>query len=181
MLCPKCGAMIGDDSAFCSKCGAEVKKEAPQPAAPPVTPPVVQGPQQVETYSEAPNRQAGEPQPQPAAPAEKPPTYLVQNILLTVFSVICGLCWALPTSVTGLVFSAIADGAIRQNELARAAQNSRLARIFMWISFGLEAATAAFAIIAAIIGLATGASVLSQLFQNNGFGFHWGDYFNNFR
>ncbi len=35
MICPKCGAQIPDDSAFCTSCGAQIAQAAPQPAPQP--------------------------------------------------------------------------------------------------------------------------------------------------
>lgn len=169
MLCPKCGALIADDSVYCSKCGITLKKPAVEalqpkpeqtapvpaqsfapavmPSAPP-TDPVVQ-------YARA---QAQPQEPQPSMPN----TYLTQNILLTVFSVICCAFFALPTAVTGLVFSGIAQGALKQNDLEKGMHYAKLARIFMWISFGIEIATVVVYIVFSLLGILS----LGSIFQN---------------
>lgn len=163
MLCPKCSAWIADDSAFCSKCGARIEQN---PAVPPEEPKAPEPPREAAVPEESAPLPPPEPQPQLPPPhyqqqqyqqqsgqqIKQPPsaanyqTYLTQNILLTVFGFLC-FPFGLPTAVTGLVFSAIAQSALKQNNFERVAQNVKLAKIFMWISFGLEIATLVFSAI----------------------------------
>ena len=168
MNCPKCGAAIADDSAFCSKCGAylaettavqvqePVQQQEPGESAPPE-------PETPEPAFEAPRQESTTPPPPPSPNTAQ--TYLTQNILLTVFSVICCMAYALPTAVTGLVFSAIADGARKQGEMARFEQYRKLARIFMWISFGLEIAVAAVSIVGGILFAVSGVHSFGDTFR----------------
>ena len=183
MLCPKCSALIGDDSVFCSKCGAAVKETqvtAIEPAGQ-QSPEVVPEPQEgaadpVVQYVQA-QGQNTNPQQIPNAPdVPNMSTYLTQNILLTVFSVVCCLFYALPTAVTGLVFSAIAQGALKQNDLEKARQYIKLARIFMWISFGIEIAV----VVITIIVLVLNVSLWTNLFHNGLRDFDF-DQFENFK
>jgi predicted nucleic acid-binding Zn ribbon protein len=158
MLCPKCGAWMSDDSVFCSKCGESLSGEQRE------TPPTVElAPIQPEPEST--------PQPQTATP--KMQNYLTQNILLTVFSVICCLMHALPTAVTGLVFSAIAQGDMNRGEIEKAKQDIKIARIFMWISFGLEIAAVVYLIISLIFFSAGIGTLISNIIHNPNFNFQW--------
>lgn len=163
MLCPKCGALIADDSAFCSKCGATIQN--PQPAQ--------TQPAQAQQAPELPAVPAAQTPPDQTQQIPSPPpvypqmsTCLTQNILLTVFSVACCLFYALPTAVTGLVFSCIAQSALKQNDIPRALQNIKLARIFMWISFGIEIAVVVWVVVALLLGMTSVFSGLGNMFKN---------------
>ena len=46
MLCPKCGALIADDSLFCSKCGATIQNPPPEQQPPEQQPSEQQQPEQ---------------------------------------------------------------------------------------------------------------------------------------
>jgi Golgi nucleoside diphosphatase len=167
MLCPRCSALIDDDSLFCSKCGAEIqaKATAVQPA---------------QEYAQ---QEFVEPRTAPAGSAYAPrmSTYLTQNILLTVFAVICCMFYAiaaLPTAVTGLVFSSIADGALRQNDMEKANQFIKLARIFMWISFGIEIASFVLSVVAVIFLATSLGEIIRGVTQNFNFDRFYQDFGN---
>jgi hypothetical protein len=161
MLCPKCGALIADDSSFCSKCGVVI--ENPRPAQPQPAP----QPQPVPYLPPDSSQQI--PNPPPAYPPIS--TYLTQNILLTVFSAICCMFFALPTAITGLVFSGNASSALKRGDIALAQHNSKLARIFMWISFGIEIASVLFVILGYILGFVIPLNILGNSFRNGFDGF----------
>lgn len=176
MLCPKCGALIADDSVFCSKCGIALKKTATEVLQPlPVeTAPVPAQPVQTSTpdvVQNAPLDPGVQNTRQQAREGGLPPmpnTYLTQNILLTVFAVICCITvFALPTAVTGLVFSAIAQGAFKQNDMEKVRHCAKLARIFMWISFGIEIATAVVYIVFLLLGVISLANVFQNIFKGS--------------
>lgn len=145
MLCPKCGALLEDNSAFCTKCGNAVKE-------PPTLSPAVQQP--------PPDAYGNAPYPLNIS------TYLAQNIILTCFSLFCCLFLSLPTAVTGLVFSGITAGALRRYDIARAQQYSRLARIFMWISFGLAVTYVILIIIIWVININGYMNIFDNIFRN---------------
>ncbi len=168
MLCPKCGALIGDDSLFCSKCGDAIQNPQQASEQPPEQPPLPVQPT-VPAVQTPPDTTQQIPTPPPAYPRMS--TYLTQNILLTVFSVVCCLFYALPFAVTALVFSGVAQGALKQNDIPRARQSIKLARIFMWIAFGVEIAVVVFCILSILFGSATFFSNLGDRFRNGNFNF----------
>ena len=123
MYCSKCGKHINDDSVFCKECGARVSGGS----------------------EHAGNHYGYRP---PVNNVSMVSDYFVQNLLLTIFSVVLFLWWAAPTSIAGLVFSCISKSAIGKNQIEEAQKYSRLAKIFMWISFGIALACVVIFIIA---------------------------------
>jgi len=153
MFCPKCNSVNSDYAKFCSSCGE------PLPAGKAARP----GPGQPEARPEKTAEEIEEIRDRLA----QTPTYLVQNILLTVFSVICCLWLGAPTSIAALVFSGITQGAINRGEPSRAAENSRLARIFMWISFGILIACVLFILISIIAGFSLFTQMMDRIISGD--------------
>ncbi len=79
--------------------------------------------------------------PQVGLPTQTIPNYLVQAILLTIFSTLCCNILSLPFSIVALVFSSQVNGKLQSGDQTSAADSSKKAKLWCWISFGVFLAT----------------------------------------
>jgi interferon-induced transmembrane protein/zinc ribbon protein len=127
MFCRKCGTENLENNYQCTQCGEILH-------APPA-------PQVVVTSDETlggmvPMKNGGAPT--PAAPAAKPaviPNYLVPAIIC---SVLC--CWPLNMfGIPAIVYGARVNSKVALGDIEGAKESSRKAKMWCWITFGIEA------------------------------------------
>lgn len=83
--------------------------------------------------------------------AQSVPNYLVQAILVTIFC-------CLPFGIVAIVFAAQVNGKLAAGDYAGAAETSRKAKLWCWVSFGVGLAGIALWLIFVVLG-----GVLSQM------------------
>ena len=150
MYCPRCGIENAVDAEKCVSCGHDLRT-SPEP----------------DPYEDAPHAPVYRPDP-PPQPYVQPipqqphvpthvPNYLVQSITLAVLG---SCCWIIPTAVAipAIVFGAQVNSKLRIGDTLGAAEASRNARIWCWLSFGIFIALslvfAAFIALPFILGMA---------------------------
>lgn len=139
--CPNCQSPIPDGAQFCPRCGAanpSFGSGAPR-----------------DGYTGAPH--AGAYGHGGAGPDI--PNYLVQSILLTIFT-LCTCC--IPIGVIPLIFSLQVNSKKQSGDFAGAAEASRKAKMWCWITLAVALVwfviSLIFGIGSALMGLAAGAS-----------------------
>jgi Interferon-induced transmembrane protein/zinc-ribbon domain len=132
VFCPNCGANNPETAAICPQCNQPIPQFGSTPQPVPVQPP--------------PPAPLGVPA-APAVPGAPPPriadvpNYLVQSIVMTVFSFF-GLCClfgilALPFAIIALVYSTQVNSKLGMNDIVGAQAASKNAKLFSWISLGV--------------------------------------------
>lgn len=101
MFCPQCGTQNDDSAMHCANCGVALQMGAPEMA-----------PQQPMPY------------------AERPPNYLVQAILVTIFC-------CMPFGIVAIIFAAQVDGKAASGDIEGACDYSNKARMWCLVSLGL--------------------------------------------
>ena len=148
MNCPQCGAPLGEGAKFCKYCGESIApaQQYGQPPTPPAAPPQYTPPQYT---PQQPQQQYTPPQnsqnyyvPQQAEVPFSGNTWLVPNIILTVFC--CNIL-----SIIGIVFGAMSSSKIKKGQYNEARSNANTAKILFIIGLILG-------VIGGIIGLASG-------------------------
>lgn len=150
--CPNCQSPIPDGAQFCPRCGMAnpaFGQQAPHDgfAGTPHTPPPHAG-----AYGHG------------GAVGPEIPNYLVQSILVTIFT-LCTCC--IPIGVIPLIFSFQVNSKKQAGDFAGAAEASRKAKMWCWITFGVAlvwfAISMAFGIMSALIGMAGGVGGLESV------------------
>lgn len=125
MYCPRCGIENAVDARTCVSCGNDLSRPAER-----------------DPYQDTPHAPVYRPDP-PPQPAYQPqpgpgrvPNYLVQSITLAVLG---SCCWIVPAAlaIPAIVFGAQVNSKLRLGDTLGAAQASRNARIWCWVSFGV--------------------------------------------
>lgn len=131
MYCPRCGIENQQDAETCVSCGNDLRTwgdRLPDRQAAPGQPSVYAQPPPQPQQPYAPP--AGQPSGQPRIP-----NYLVQSIVLAVLGT---CCWIIPTAlaIPAIVFGSQVNAKLRVGDTLGAAESSRNARIWCWLSFG---------------------------------------------
>lgn len=135
MFCTQCGASNADNAAVCVQCGRNFQAAvapAPMPSAGVVLPPGT------------------------AVPGAVVPNYVVPNYL--VFAILVTVFCCLPTGIPAIVFAAQVNGKLQAGNLAGAQADSKNAKLWCWISFGLGVALVSVYGILILAGIVTGLS-----------------------
>lgn len=127
MYCPRCGIENAVDARTCVSCGNDLRRPAER-----------------DPYQDTPHppvyRPDPPPQPQPVYQPQPGPervsNYLGQSITLAVVGT---CCWIVPTAfaIPAIVFGTQVNSKLRLGDTLGAAEASRNARIWCWLSFGV--------------------------------------------
>lgn len=126
MYCPNCGIENAVDAETCVSCGQDLRVPAER-----------------DPYANRPGPPAYAPLPAPLphqqphqapSPGRQVPNYLVQSIALAVLGT---CCWILPTAlaIPAIVFGSQVNSRLATGDSMGAAEASRNARIWCWVSF----------------------------------------------
>lgn len=137
MFCRNCGYACPDGSTHCTQCGNPLPPTAYQQLGNPYQAPMSSG--------GGFNFQGGG-QP-PMGP--KPPNYLVQSILVTIFC-------CLPFGIAAIVFASQVDSKWNMGDYQGAVNSSNQAKMWSWISFGIVAVFFVIQLIIMAIGASQG-------------------------
>ena len=134
MYCSNCGNQNPEEARFCTSCGQPLTARSQQP------------PQSGE-YQPPPQYDVPSYAPPPSTPEEHIPNYLAQAILVTIFC-------CMPAGIVSIVFAAQVNGKVARGDIIGARSDSRNARTWAWVSFGLGLAGAAIYFFMFLIGAA---------------------------
>jgi hypothetical protein len=128
MYCPHCGIENATDAETCASCGQDLRTPAER-----------------DPYADKPHPPVYAPQPAPLQyqqPYQPPglgqggriPNYLAQSITIAVIGT---CCWILPTvlAIPAIVFGSQVNSKLALGDAIGAAEASRNARIWCWVSF----------------------------------------------
>lgn len=121
MYCPKCGTQNDENAELCTSCGYNLKGIGSEPVEKPLTTP------RETSYSSV-----------PITNYDRVPNYLVWSIIVTVLSVLLCNIFAIPTGIVAIVFSTQVDSKLRIGDHEGAARSSKNAKIWCWVTTGLE-------------------------------------------
>ena len=127
MYCPNCGIENAVDAETCVSCGHDLRRpDAGDPYADKPHPPV---------YAPRPAPLQHQQPQQPPYQGGQVPNYLVQSITLAVLGT---CCWILPTvlAIPAIVFGSQVNSRLATGDAIGAAEASRNARIWCWVSGG---------------------------------------------
>lgn len=129
MYCPSCGIENAVDAETCVSCGQDLR-------APAANDPYADKPHPPVYAPQPPPLQYQQPyQPPVQGQGGKIPNYLAQSITIAVLGT---CCWILPTvlAIPAIVFGSQVNSKLASGDPMGAAEASRNAKIWCWVSFG---------------------------------------------